>query len=277
MNKTFLTTVIIGCIITFGSFVYGQEKAAPTADELAKKLANPIANMISLPFQFNFQFNINGRETSENGYKMLVNMQPVIPVSLGLKLNLINRIIIPVAVQRDVTGNDQEQNGLGDIIYSGWLSPAVSKVVWGVGPCLSIPTATNQFLGSQKLAVGPTVIILGQPDKWTVGMLANQLWSVAGNKDRANFSSLFIQPFVSYGFNGGMTLGVSSENLYEWKSAQLKSGLVSLNFSQVFKFGGKQMASIVLSPMMYYSDARVQKPDWGAKVALTLIFAKKSN
>jgi hypothetical protein len=275
MKKIFLTTVIIACIVTLGSFVYGQEKAAPTADELAKKLSNPIANMISLPFQFNFQFNINGRETSENGYKMMMNIQPVIPVSLGSKLNLISRIIIPVVVQRDVTGNDQEQNGLGDIVYSGWLSPAVSKVVWGVGPCLSIPTATNASLGSKKLAVGPTVIILGQPGKWTVGMLANQLWSVAGNKDRADFSSLFIQPFVSYGFSGGLTLGVSSENSYEWKSAQLKSGLVALNLSQVFKFGGKQIASLGLSPMMFYSDARVQKPDWGARMSLTLIFAKK--
>ena len=55
----------------------------------------------------------------------------------------------------------------------------------------------------------------------------------------------------------------------------LTSGLVALNLSQVFKFDGKQIASLNLSPLYFYSNESVNKPEWGARVAITLVFPKK--
>lgn len=269
-KKLIISIIII--IIASINFSYAQQ----SAEELAKQLSNPIASLYSVPFQFNFHFNINDREVSENGYRMLLNVQPVIPVALGKKINLINRVIMPFSFQRDVTGEDEEQNGLGDILYSGFISPAVSKVIWGAGPAISFPTATNDFLGTKKLAIGPSVVILGQPKKWTLGLLVNQLWTVAGNPDRPDMTTTYIQPFISYGFKGGMTLGVSSENLYEWKREQLQLGMATISISQIFKFGGKQLASIAFQPMIFYADARVKRPDWGARFNLVFLFPKSA-
>jgi hypothetical protein len=253
-------------------FYSGVSFSQQTADEIAKKVANPVASMISVPFQFNFAFNINGSGVEENGYKMITNIQPILPIPLTKGINLINRIIIPVQTQKDVTAWNQKESGLGDILYTAFISPADSKVIFGIGPAFSIPSSTNDFLGTKKLSVGPELAVLGQPGQWTFGGLVNQLWSIAGDKNRPDVNAAYFQPFVSYRFAGGFSLGLSSENTYDWKSKQLLSGLASISISQVMKFGNKQMASIMVSPLIYYANANVRKPEWGVRTSISLIF-----
>ncbi len=253
-------------------FVSSELFAQKSADEIAKQLSNPVASLISVPLQFNFQFNINGKNGGENGYKMLLNLQPVIPMSLGRKINLIHRVIVPLSTQKDVTGKNEKEEGIGDIVYEGFFSPVKSKIIWGIGPIASFPTASNDALGSKKLLLGPAVLVLGQPGKWTIGTLGYQAWTVAGDKDRADVNIGYLQPFISYGFDGGLTVGVASENTYDWKNKRLSSGLATIILSQVFKIAGKQTASIALQPLGYYANANVSKPQWGVRVAFTLVF-----
>lgn len=264
VNKFLLSLIVLS--IFSNSNIYSQQDA----ENVAKALSNPVASLYSVPFQNNFQFGIG----PEKGYKYQLNFQPVIPVSLSKSINLINRAIIPFIFQNKVTGNER-QNGMGDILYSAFLSPAKSKIIWGIGPALSFPTATDSMLGTKKVLLGPTVVVLGQPGSWTLGTLANNLWSVAGADYRSEINSLYVQPFISYNTKGGMGIGASSENSYDWRRKMLTSGLVALNLSQVFKFDGKQIASLNLSPLYYYSNERVNKPEWGARVTVTLVFPKK--
>ncbi len=65
-----------------------------SAEELAKKLSNPVASLISVPFQNNTDYGIG----PDNGSKNVLNFQPVIPIALGPKLNLIARIILPIVL-----------------------------------------------------------------------------------------------------------------------------------------------------------------------------------
>src|SRR6185436_19562105 len=82
-----------------------QEKPAANVQELADKLANPVANMISMPIQNNIDYGIG----PYNGSKYTINIQPVIPIHLNKKLNLITRYIIPVVDQRDITGENTNE------------------------------------------------------------------------------------------------------------------------------------------------------------------------
>ena len=156
--------------------------AQDSADELAKKLSNPVAALISVPLQFNGDFNYG----SEDGTRVNLNIQPVIPTSISEDWNVITRVIIPITSQNDLVGDSGHQFGLGDTTPSFFFSPkapTASGWIWGVGPVFLLPTATNDLLGSGKYGLGPTAVVLKQTASgWTYGALVNQIWSVAGDE-----------------------------------------------------------------------------------------------
>jgi hypothetical protein len=211
----------------------GQAPAASDAAELAKKLSNPVAAMISVPFQSNFDF---GLGPNEDGFRYTLNFQPVIPISLNEKWNMITRTIVPTIHQNDVI-DTTSQTGLGDITEEIFFSPKKTEpFIWGIGPALLIPTATDHLLGTQKFGLGPTLVVLKQTGGWTYGALVNQVWSVAGAHNRADVNSTFIQPFLSYGTKTAWTYGINTESSYDW-TGEAWSVPIHVTVSKLVRFG----------------------------------------
>ena len=78
-------------LAVFGFFIVPRSVYAQESD-IEKAAQNPIASMISLPFQDNINFGVG----PDNRISNTLNIRPVVPVSLGTKLNVIVRTIIPV-------------------------------------------------------------------------------------------------------------------------------------------------------------------------------------
>jgi hypothetical protein len=239
------------------------------ADELAKQLSNPVAALISVPFQLNYDSGYDG-----GGEKWLLNVQPVIPVGISEDWNMISRTILPIVDQQDVVGNGS-QSGLGDTVQSLFFSPkktTVSGWIWGVGPAFLLPTATDELLGSEKWGLGPTAVVLKQTKSgWTYGALVNHIWSVAGDDDRDDVDSTFLQPFLSKGLGKGRTLTVNLESTYDWEHDQWTVP-VNLTYSKVLKMGG-QLTSLA-GGARYYVEAPDGGPEWGLRFVFTLLYPK---
>lgn len=238
--------------------------------ELAKKTLNPIASLISLPLQLNIDSDI-GPESE--GERTLLNVQPVIPVSINSDWNLISRTILPVISMDDAYPGAGSQSGIGDITESIFFSPkapTASGWIWGAGPVLLLPTGEEE-LSAEKWGAGPTAVVLKQANGWTYGMLANHIWSMAGESDRSDINATFMQPFLSFTTKTYTSFTLNTESSYDWEAEEW-SVPVNLMVTQMLKLGGQPLT--VAAGARYWADS----PDgagpegWGARLAVTLLF-----
>ncbi len=102
-----------------------------------------------MPLQFNYDTGYGG---GGRGHKTYLNLQPVIPVALSDRWNLISRTILPLVDQSGVLPGSNEP-GMGDITQSFFFSPrtpASDGIVWGIGPAFLLPTASDPNLGAKS-------------------------------------------------------------------------------------------------------------------------------
>jgi len=163
----FIFALVLTMVTGLLSTTWATEMDKNDTASLAKASQNPVSNLISVPFENNMTFN-NGTEDSVVD---ILNIKPVIPISFGENLNLINRIIVPVIYQEERFPDEGNRFGLGDIIYQGFFSPKkTGKIVWGMGPQLGLPTGMDR-LTSNQWTLGPAAVVLMMPGPWVVGML----------------------------------------------------------------------------------------------------------
>ena len=187
---------------------------------LAQELTNPVADLMTIPFQMNLDQDIG---PADDGRRFFMNIQPVIPFDFNDDWNLITRTIVPVIDQSDIFPGAGSQFGLGDTLLTTFFSPktqGTGGLIWGVGPVLLLPTATDSLLGTEKWGTGAAAVALVQRGPWTYGALVNHVWSVAGDSSREDISNTLAQPFVSYTWPSAWTLSVQTESNYNWEASE---------------------------------------------------------
>ena len=88
MLKNFLPLIFISLLITINPYCCNAQEKKSGGD-LRAAVQNPVGAMYSLPFKFNFDYG------APNGEASFLNIQPVIPITVG-DWNLINRVIAPI-------------------------------------------------------------------------------------------------------------------------------------------------------------------------------------
>jgi hypothetical protein len=228
--------------------------------DLRASAQNPISSLISLPFKLTFD------EGASNGNGTILNINPVVPVTVG-DWNIVNRALIPLAnVDGAIVGpnNPNPQGGagsatgLGDINYSAFLSPVkYDKVIWGIGPSINLPTASDDQLGSGRWSAGPTAVALATPKWGSLGILGRQLWSFAGPSNRGDVNQTLIEPFVNYNLSNGWYLVTDLVITANWQAKSNNTWTVPLGagVGRIFKIGDQAVNTKLEA---YYN---VEKPD----------------
>lgn len=260
--------MIARAVIIMGAIALSGESASAQSDsqDLATKLANPVASLISVPLQNN----IDCCYGPDDATRYTLNVQPVIPVSIAKDWNVIVRTIVPF-ISLENTPSTPGATGFGDITQSFFFSPREAKngVVWALGPVFLWPIGESE-LGSEKWGAGPTGLLLKQTKTGlTFGVLANHIWSYAGNDNRDDISSTFIQPFFSKNWPNSTSVTINSETSYDWEHEQWTIP-VNLTLGHIYKIG-KQPVQIS-GTARYYVDKPEGGPEWGARLTLTFLF-----
>jgi hypothetical protein len=237
--------------------------AAANADALRKAAQNPVASLISVPIQNNN----NGGIDPGNRTQDVVNIQPVIPLKVNDNWNLIIRWITPIIYQPLPAPAPLPQlgvSGLGDMQPTFLLSPSKPhKLIWGIGPIFQLPTATSQYLGQGKLALGPNIVALTMPGHFVLGVLINQM---------------LLQYFVNYNMKKGWYLTTQPILTANWNTPASSGSVWTVPFGggvgRIMKLG---FQPVNISVQAYGNAVHVPGASpWTVRASFALLFPKLS-
>ncbi|MET0592923.1 MAG: neuromedin U [Polyangiaceae bacterium] len=256
----------------------GAESSATSDAELgdlAEKVQNPVANMVSVPLQNNTSFDIGPYRRASN----VLNVQPIIPVSFTEDWNLTNRVIMPIGYAPDLNHPTDGASGVGDLQWTGFFSPTkTGEFIWGAGPVLQFPTATQTALGTGHWTVGPSAVALWQSKPWTIGALANNMWSYAGQDGRSAVNQLFVQYFVNYNLAAGWFLTSSPIITANWKASSDSIWTIPFGggVGKIFKIGSQAMSAQVAA---FWNAASPNEGGaaWQSRLQLGFLFPEKQS
>jgi hypothetical protein len=255
------------CLVAVSLLVIAYDAVAQSADELARQTQNPVASLISVPFQANWDVGVGTREAVGTTF----NIQPVAPFPLTKSVNVIARVIMPLV--SNPTDDGLRINGMSDTLATAFLSPAhTGTVIWGAGPVLLLPTATNNVLGSEQVGFGPSIVALVQPGKWTTGILWNQVWSLDGPPDRTEVNRGFFQPFVNYNLPDGIAVGGSIEATANWDEDEVWNSSLVFTFSKVTVLGKRPVNFVVGAGPQIASPTG--GADWRLRIQANFLFPR---
>ncbi len=237
----------------------------PTTAELAKQDQNPITRFYVMRFEDNVQLGFGPENRALNFFRI----QPLIPLELSKDWTLLTRVIIPIAHSPWPDSTD----GLSDISLIAFLTPARSgEFIWGIGPALLLPTATDEALGTEKWSAGPAVAGVYTSGPWVVGAVVQNLWSFAGDDDRLDVNTMTLRPIINYNLPNGWYLTTSPSIAANWKADADSRWLVPLGggVGKVFRLGGQRMSTTVES--YYHVESPAIGPDWQLRVQLSFLY-----
>lgn len=243
-------------------------------EDLRKEAQNPVASVIKLPFEQDTFFSTG----VYNRIPAALQAQPIIPIQVSRDWLLVPRIVAtPLAYQPDLTSKSGGTIGMGDTNPTLFLTPThAEKVVWAVGPTVLIPTATNAALGLGKWGLGPSVVVLTQPSWGSVDLLIHNIWSFAGDPERASVNQMLLQYAISYDLPRGWYLTTQPSITADWTQSKNKRWVVPFGggAGRTFNVGKRGLDA---NAALYRAVVRPEgegSPKWQLALQLTMLFPK---
>jgi len=244
-------------------------KSANESD-IAKESENPIGNLTILPFENYTNFQVGPNKGTQN----ILEFEPVVPVHLNADWNLINRAVIPVVWNPDLSPFPSVPQAFAPTDYSAFLSPRNPINGWtvGAGPIVQLPTATSPTVGSSVWGLGPTAVVVKTTEHIVAGALVNNVWSlggVASGPGGKRYATFLLEPFFNYNFGHGWFVSSAPLITADWDTPGRKWTVpVGLVGGRIIKLGGKLPVKLSLGG--YYN---VVTPQYGARWTIQSVVA----
>ncbi len=267
-NRLLLALGVTAAICACSLGAADAQEAQPhkwTAQEVAEALADPAATIS--------YFNVSYRNYRDVGPRNDTNQEYRLD-GAGF-FNLPNGSSVFYRAFLPFYDNEfpVDDTGVGDALLSAYWVPKKGNFILGYGAALIVPTASEDWFGTGKWSVGPTIIIAQKvPGKYTVGGLVTHVWSFAGESDRSNVSLTTIQPVATYFLGRGTSVSVTSETTYNWEAdtdpwqVPLTAGV-----GQVLPPFGKFFMAVGLAGS-YYLVKNDFAPEWDVRATVSIVF-----
>ncbi len=239
-------------------------------DDIAKESENPIGNLTILPFENYTNFQVGPNKGAQN----ILEFEPVVPIHLNQDWNLINRAVIPVVWNPDLSPFPSVPQAFAPTDFSAFLSPRRPVNGWtvGAGPIVQLPTATSPTVGSSVWGLGPTAVVVHTSEHIVAGALVNNVWSlggVASGPGGKRYSTFLLEPFFNYNFGHGWFVSSAPLITADWDTPGRKWTVpVGLVGGRIIKLGGKLPVKLSLGG--YYN---IVTPQYGAKWTIQSVVA----
>jgi hypothetical protein len=271
MNKTIF--LFISCLLIFQF----KTDSAISQSKIAQESQNPIGNLTILSLQNDLVFGVGSKE--ESAYSLRAGL--IFPVSLGEKVDLVNRWFMPLIFQEASFPDDTSKVGLSDLNIQALLTPSEEKwfiwgeLKWGLGASVFIPTNTNDDLGTDKLSIGPMFAFVREPRDLVYGFVFQNVWSVAGDEDEPDINEMILQYFFNYNFKNGWYLTSSNLITANWKEDNDNRWTVPIG-GGVGKVIRTKRRHLDFRAQTYWLVEKPQfAPDWGLQLTVKWLFTKK--
>jgi hypothetical protein len=239
------------------------------SDSAAKDAAeNPVAAAISLPLQNNTYYGVGPDRRAENA----LLLEPVVPIRISENWMVISRTIMPVVVVPRLSSAVEVDYGLSNIQPQFYLSPVhVGKFIWGVGPQLWLPTATDHKLGINKWGGGPTTVGLYRSGHWLGGALINNEFA---GVNHVHENLMTINWFLYYNFKHGWYVLSTPIVTADWTAERNKRWTVPVGggAGKLFKMGSQPLNARA----EFFNDVRTTTggTDWQMQTQLQFLFIR---
>ena len=261
MNIQTSVKLLCGLILLTSLSSQAQEKAK-SAEEIAKELANPNTPLATLNFKLQFrgfEGSLPGAN-SQSGTTIL--FQPSLPFPLDNGDLLLWRPAIPLIVDQPVfngTGFDGE-SGIGDIVFDLAYAPKnESGLLIAYGLIASLPTATDDKLGTDRFTLGPEYLIGKLTPAYVIGAFPNHQWDIGGSGNKSiNLTS--VQLFGTILPGGGWNYGTSPIITYDWETDQATIP-INFNFGKTI-IRGSTPWKLSMEINYYIEQADAFGPEW---------------
>ena len=258
--------------------IVGAAPATAVADaaaEMQKKLQNPLANIAAIMTDNVIGFDTGDTDDTSFGFQV----QPVYAIDFADKgFTMIPRAIIPIlglepGTDVPIVGQPSGTKstwGLGDTMVQLFFAPHTDgSWKWGLGPQVSMPTATKEQLEGPQWGAGVAGVLVGNfTEKLAFAGIVGNQWGNSGK-----FNSLVFQPQFFYTLAPGKSLAYVGSISADWEASSSNRWTVpiGLSWNQTIDLGGGYGFDYMIGP--YYNAVR---PDgaakWTLRFGLNLLF-----